>query len=228
MTTDAEVTEAIERLSNWVEQSHALMLEKRVPAGAKSAMASSSLQLAQEHTQAIRVLLQVPLQASALALLRPQLDSLTRGIWMSQCASEAWCQQFAEMGGDDAFSAKKMFTEINAAEPYCDGAFAQYSIAVKKQLHDFTHGGHQQIQARFKEQGAGIGYPRDNQMLFWCAEVAKHMDYMAKTEAARVLGDAGLISELLYLADPGNLIAAAVDAPREQGCVTGTSREAFP
>lgn len=206
MPTDLEVKESTARLARWIRESNELMEGMHGPPGAKAALACSSLQLTQEHAQAIRVLLELPLQASSLALLRPQVESLTRGIWLSQCATEEWCLRFAEGEGGAEFSTKKMFEDINASDPYKDGAFEGFCSKVKTTLHDFTHGGARQIMGRIAEGGDGIGYLSDNLSLFWCSEVACHMDFMAKAETARVIGNVVLLRELFNLAkaDPFN------------------------
>lgn len=199
--TEQDVREATRHLRDWIAESNLVLNGRVTRPGIKAALAASSLQLSQEHAQAVRLLLEAGVQASAFALLRPQLDALTRGIWLSNCASDEWCQQYSLKGNEGAFNTKTMFRQIGAVDTYKNGAFEALCERVRDLLHDFTHGGYLQIHARLVEPG-GVAYLKRHQAAFACAVIVRHLDFVAKKETANLIGDADLERELDRLAAP--------------------------
>ncbi len=52
--------------------------------------------LALEHSLAVRLLISDGRLPSAFALLRPQFESLVRGIWLLHAANESWIEKFSQ------------------------------------------------------------------------------------------------------------------------------------
>ncbi|MBV7454315.1 hypothetical protein KW843_07520 [Acidovorax sp. sif1233] len=178
-----------------MQASDAALLGKQGPGGVKASLALSSLQLAQEHTQGIFLLLQRGVQSSAIALLRPQIEAAARGAWIWHCAPDDWCVKYAETGDDGrAFRKDSLLNGLCAVGPRFLNFQKIYNTVIKH-FHDYTHGGHLQVMARVGMNGA-IGYPQNNQTLFFCAVMARFTDFFAKQETASALGDDVLVRHL--------------------------------
>ena len=114
-------------------------------------LASGCLHVAVEHSQAIIVLVEEKLFASALALVRPLFESYLRGTWLLNAATDA---QIDDAGRDRFPSAGMMVDGLEKV--------GLSLTDVKKQwwntLCSYTHTGYQQIGARLTSEGLRSNY----------------------------------------------------------------------
>ena len=107
--------------------------------------------LSLEHAAGVVALLQVDLFPSAYALMRPQYESLVRGIWLLHAASAAWIEKISEpLTQDSAKRANEgpMLAEMlkgleasdTALQPIVEQLKA-YRDVTWKALNSYAHGG---------------------------------------------------------------------------------------
>lgn len=97
------------------------------------------------------------LTASALALLRPLVETLCRGLFVAFEASDE--QVAVVQNGGEPYPPFKKLMELLDARFQTDKLFAQYGD-MWKLLNDFTHTGLDQLSHRFDKDG-GIGSHHD-------------------------------------------------------------------
>jgi hypothetical protein len=135
----------------WV-QAH---LDKRqlpgLPTIKRHQLASGALHVAVEHSQAIVVLVQDKLFASALALVRPLFESYLRGTWLLNAASDV---QIDDAGRDRFPDAAHMVDDLEKVGL----SLTHVKKQLWKMLCSYTHTGYQQIGARLTSEGLGSNY----------------------------------------------------------------------
>lgn len=116
------------------------------PALLRNRLASPCFIVVQEHHQAIVLLLaqRHPFHASAFALVRPVYESLVRGVWLWQCASEAELQAFSK--GDRPPSTPTMLKAVEKTPSYAGGQLSAVYSRSWETMCAYTHTGAQQIQ----------------------------------------------------------------------------------
>jgi|CXWL01.1.fsa_nt_gi hypothetical protein len=111
--------------------------------------------LAQEHHDAIIVLVRARLYGSAWALARPLLEAYVRGTWLLRHASQAELESFMK-GKCPKFN--QLITAIGN-KPETGGAWLE---EIQKKawpgLNDYTHGGASQISQRFTKDAIESAY----------------------------------------------------------------------
>ena len=135
----------------WVQEH----LDKRqlpgLPTIKRHQLASGALHVALEHSQAILVLVEEKLFASALALVRPLFESYLRGTWLLNAASEV---QIYDAGRDRFPGAADMVDDLEKVGL----SLTQVKQQWWKALCSYTHTGYQQIGARLTSEGLGSNY----------------------------------------------------------------------
>jgi hypothetical protein len=114
-------------------------------------LASGCLHVAVEHSQAIIVLVEEKLFASALALVRPLFESYLRGTWLLNAATDA---QIDDAGRDKFPGAGAMVDNLEKVGLSLTHVKQQWWDA----LCSYTHTGYQQIGARLTSEGLGSNY----------------------------------------------------------------------
>ena len=114
-------------------------------------LASACLHVAVEHSQAIIVLVEEKLFASALALVRPLFESYLRGTWLLNAASDA---QIDDAGRDRFPGAGVMVDDLEKKGLSLTHVKQQWWNT----LCSYTHTGYQQIGARLTSDGLGSNY----------------------------------------------------------------------
>ncbi len=104
-----------------------------------------------EHGHSILLLIREGLHTSAMALMRPQFESLLRGVWLLYAATETWVEKLGQpLTHETANSANKapmvadMLKELEAAADAPKHIVAQlreFQRETGKALNSFTHGG---------------------------------------------------------------------------------------
>lgn len=105
-----------------------------------------------EHATGALALLSIGLPNAAMALFRPQFETLVRGVWLLEAADEKWVLQYHEPLSQDSGRAAENAPGVNAmfdlllklGEPRVQGVIAnldQYRALNWGALNSFTHGG---------------------------------------------------------------------------------------
>lgn len=131
--------------------------EQRFDLALKSALLST------EHGAGAFFLVSSGLYASGYTLLRPQLETLVRGIWLMYAASDSWIEKLSQpLTPETAETAKeapmladmlKALSSSTSAPPELLGQLEACRSVMWKALNSYNHGGFHPL-ARFQ-----IGYP---------------------------------------------------------------------
>ena len=116
-----------------------------LPGSVRSRLAATCFLVAQEHHQAILLLLSqaYPLHAPAFALVRPVFDTYLRGVWLAHCATDAWLERFAH--GDNPPTMPTMISAIEQTPGFCSGQMSDIYTRSWSAMCAYTHTGSQQI-----------------------------------------------------------------------------------
>lgn len=120
----------------------------RLKADIRSRVAAACFAVAQQHHNAILILLsnQPPLHSTAFALLRPLVEAMIRGLWLSHCATDEQVNNFVEPQRKQLDTASMMIA--------IDKAVASSSSSSHKSVYQkhwgalsaYTHTGEHQVQ----------------------------------------------------------------------------------
>ncbi|MGR5512692.1 DUF6988 family protein [Vibrio diabolicus] len=120
-----------------------------------------------EHCSAIFTLSSKNINASALALFRPQVEAFIRGTWLLKCASQEEINTILtpEHDKDDSRvtgfpSNKRILNALTALEEYSDGKLEHAVNQMWSLICDFTHGGGMQAAWHVGQHGIGSYYSR--------------------------------------------------------------------
>lgn len=127
-------------------------VESLVPApGERYRVAFQAGLLALEHAVSARRLVEEALFSSAIALLRPQFESLVRGIWLLYAASDNWIAKFSEpltlesakraSEGEGLAEMLKQLEASPTAPKEVIGQLRAYKDVSWKAMNSYTHGG---------------------------------------------------------------------------------------
>lgn len=114
-------------------------------------LAFQSALLSMEHATAALVLVQNDMEASGMALLRPQFESLVRAFWLMYAASETHVEKLSmpltietARRGDDLPMLSEMLKRLEGvpgAPAHIVTQLQEYKEVTWKALNSFTHGG---------------------------------------------------------------------------------------
>jgi hypothetical protein len=128
------------------------LLEGRVrPSRDQSILSLAYLSLVLEHQKAIVSLVDLNLRGSAFALLRPQVETAFRGLWVGRIATD---QQIADIDENDAVpfpEFREMAKKVD--EAYHANGILESITGVWKSLNGLTHSGRIQLERRFNDEG---------------------------------------------------------------------------
>ena len=107
--------------------------------------------LAVEHSDSILILLKAGFQSSAFGLLRPQFESLLRGVWLLHGATDDWVVKLSQtitvqnaQSANDAPMIAEMLTQLVQRAPLHQALVAQLAECHRetgKALSNYLHGG---------------------------------------------------------------------------------------
>ena len=154
-------------------------------------LALKSALLSAEHGTAAFILISGGLYAPGYTLLRPQFETLVRGIWLMYAASETWIEKLGRPlttetaeAAKDALMLADMLKGLRSSASAPHGLLDQL-VACKdmiwKALNSYNHGGFHPL-ARFQ-----TGYPR--QLSYDVLRNSNAMLALASQLAAIVTGD---------------------------------------
>lgn len=161
----------------------------------RARMAVSMHQVAAEHQSAMAILLNraAPRAGSALALVRPALEALLLGLWVTDVADNAFLDKMARRQADPP-SLDKLLRAVDrsgfAGEPLHATLQSQLDA-----LNGFTHGGIWHIEAR--QSGERIGANYSEAQIVAGLRLGDLSGAMAALEMARISGDQSL-GERMY------------------------------
>lgn len=117
---------------------------KGVKIDGKSVLAINLLNLCNEHVRSIATLLNLRLEASAMALFRSGVEALIRGLWVFECLELSKVSKYAESDSNSDWpSFDKMIQDIDLT------TFDRYKGRSFGLMNSFTHGTSQQILRSF-------------------------------------------------------------------------------
>lgn len=87
-------TERIREAGEFVEWLRQSIHEQELPSNNRVRAAASCYAIAQDHHHAIVLLIENRLYASSFALIRLEFEAYIRGLWLSQCATDARVDRF--------------------------------------------------------------------------------------------------------------------------------------
>jgi len=182
---------ALNELVKWInDQTAGLTL----PTDERSMLAQGCLDVALEHQAAIAILHAAELPGSMLALLRVLSESLVRGLWIHECATDAELEKFKKGRLDKSFDALVQEYESKIDTPA--GVLSGFKLSAWKQMNDFTHTGFLQVTRRHAPGRLGPNYPESD-----------------LSKALGVAGALGLIAagQLIAMADRSDLLPAFME-----------------
>jgi hypothetical protein len=117
----------------------------------RSTVAFQAGLLSLEHAIAAVALIDIELQASAYALMRPQYESLVRGIWLLYAASDNWVEKLGEpltMEAAKRANEGPMLADMlknleasSTAPQFIVGQLKEFRDVTWKALNSYAHGG---------------------------------------------------------------------------------------
>jgi len=162
-----------------------------LPKDDRARIGAAALYLAQEHHDAIIVLIGARLYGSAFALARLLLETYVRGVWLLNFASDIQLQNYMK-GKCPKFY---MLLEAIGNTPETGGEWLK-GIKEKNwdQFNELTHGGAAQVVRRITEEGIESAYPEEEQsrLLEFSGEVAIRV----AAELFAIAGNELLLEEL--------------------------------
>lgn len=139
----------------WIDQNTSNI---ELPADERSLMAIGCFDIALEHQASFAILHSYKHYGSALALLRPLAESLVRGLWLLQCATEKDLNIFQEDNDDRAFGFAKLIRDIETNIQTPSGVLSAFKTASWSTLCSFTHTGFRQVSRRHSPGKVGENY----------------------------------------------------------------------
>lgn len=117
-----------------------------VPNNVRSRLAAGCHFVAAEHHAGIALLCSVGHPASALALLRPAFESYVRGVWISECATDAQIADFQSGKSRSIPAIKAQIEAIEKTPTFDSGILGRSHSENWHTLCGFAHTGIEQLQ----------------------------------------------------------------------------------
>jgi hypothetical protein len=153
MQTPAEHAALLD-LIRWIDDHTAGLT---LPADERSQLAIGCFDVALEHQAAITLLHSSKLYGSMLALMRVLSESLVRGLWLHDCATEAELKKFKKSRLEKSFDTLIKEYETKIGTP--SGVLSGFKVSAWAQMNDFTHTGFLQVSRRHKPGRVEGSYP---------------------------------------------------------------------
>jgi hypothetical protein len=129
------------------------------PSDARTGLVLAYVSIALDHQEAIIRLIEMKLYAPAFALLRLELETVFRGLWVNLPATDEQVASIGQEGGEPFPRPFSTFaTDLDKS--YGAGEWMSGFAARWKTLNGFTHSGLEQLGRRFRVDGnIGSNYP---------------------------------------------------------------------
>lgn len=151
------------------------------------------LHLSLGHFGAILLLMRSNLTASAAALLRSQYETLMRGIYFHECASENEVEAF--VNGKEPNKLYKIVESIENKFSIEKNPLTNMYGVLKKEMNSFTHGGLEQVRKRYTGEELICSFSEDEKINLITS--SHLLAIFASTFAAGVAGRDDLAEEFI-------------------------------
>jgi hypothetical protein len=165
----------------WISQTLTGVVIPSMPTSLRHQLAGATLHVAVEHHQAIVLLLEQKVYASAFALLRCLFEAYIRGAWLSTVASDAEVEH-ADRDKFPQFGVMVKALENGSALPV--GIMSKVKDDNWGMLNSLTHTGQAQRNNRLTVDGLGHRY--DDEQIHQALNVADSLAFMVAFEFARL------------------------------------------
>jgi hypothetical protein len=149
MATAMDKDTALDKAANLLNSIDEKMNGIPVEGTFRARLFNGFLHLSLEHFGSIIILIRNGMMGSAAALIRPQYEALTRGLYFQECATDEKVESF--VNGKDPISLYKMVECLEEEFSIENNPLSAVYSVLKRRMHDFTHGGFNQISKRFTE-----------------------------------------------------------------------------
>lgn len=139
----------IKRSEEIIQKIDATLHGAEISSDARHRLAGACLDVAIEHQKAIVVLINRKFFGSAFALVRAQLETYIRGLWLERCATEKEVDAFKRDKIDKSF--KAIIADIENCEGYNVGVLSSVRTKSWNIMNSYTHGGYMQAVRRMSE-----------------------------------------------------------------------------
>ena len=136
MTTLQQLKKVSEKLSGYLSGLN-------VKNEGRHRISAALLHIADGHFQAIIILFEKKLYASAFALLRAQIETSLRGAWVLHCNDDVVVNEAVQK--DKFPKLSEVIVLLEQLEGFKHGRLSKLLAPCKKALHSYTHGGSYQI-----------------------------------------------------------------------------------
>ncbi len=171
----------------WIQQNLNGVVIQAMPTSLRHQLAGATLHVAVEHHQAIVLLIEQQVYASAFALLRSLFEAYIRGAWLGTLATDAEVER-ADRDNFPEFGAMVKALETGNALPV--GSMSKLKNDAWGMLNSLTHTGRAQRNNRLTVEGLGHRY--DDQQLHEALNVADSLAFFVTLEFARLAENAVL------------------------------------
>jgi hypothetical protein len=129
------------------------------PTDDRTMLSLGCFDVAIEHQAAIALLSGASLHGSAFALLRVLAESLVRGLWLHNCATDAELAKFKRGKLDKNFA--KLIEDYESKIETPIGVLSNFKTTAWDALNGFTHTGFHQVSRRHSPGRVESNYPDD-------------------------------------------------------------------
>lgn len=150
----------LELMERWIFGSADILHGISAPKSPRTAIPGAMFHLGIQYQHSIFVLCRDGLYAGAFALLRPLVEAMFRGAWLRFAATDQQISDFAD--GKPFPGRSEIDRDLAKAKPRYTQFRAHLDETYGELLHDFTHGGHQQMWSRIKDGSICEGHEVEN------------------------------------------------------------------
>lgn len=165
------------------------------PADERIRIAVGCFDVAIEHQAAIALLSSKKLYGPMFALLRVIMESVVRGLWLSQCASDAEISRFKKKGLDRGKTFNNLIEDIEEKVDYTQGPLSTLMKNGWSNLNDFTHTGFNHITRRYGPDSTGANYPKTE--ISSALALAGALGLIAASQLAELSGSHSLTQSII-------------------------------
>jgi len=187
---------AIASSAKWLDACNARLDGAAVEASDRTRVSAGLLHLSLEHHGAIQLLISNkphPHYGSACALLRPQFESLVRGVWFHHCANEQQLKDFINRCEPQRIDS--LILAIETVPGYEEGLLKATKQNVWKVMCDYTHGGFMQVGSRNTATEIVSNYSEEQ--ILELVSAACSITLLAAVAFSRLLNNQAMANEIL-------------------------------
>lgn len=146
---DKDVSLLIDTADQFMKAIDKKMDGLRIDGKVRSRVFNGMLHLSLEHFGSIILLMKNRMSGSAAALLRPQYESVMRGLYFHECATDTEVDSFIK--AKEPIKLYKMVEQVENQLAVNKNPLTNFYNMFKKKMHGFTHGGFEQLKRRYTD-----------------------------------------------------------------------------